>query len=207
LTVHEPDKIKADKEALVAAMLRRVGLDDTLKKRFPHELSGGQAQRVAIARALVLKPKLLICDEAVAALDGSIRQDILELLRAEQQQSGLSLLFITHDLTTVRQISHRVLVMYLGRLCELADTESLFMRPKHPYTKALLDAVPIADPAIGIIVSSDVGEAPSIMQPPSGCAFHPRCPYSILRCSDDLPELQAFNKSSAACHRAAELAL
>jgi oligopeptide/dipeptide ABC transporter ATP-binding protein len=207
LTVHEPDKIKADKEEIVAAMLRRVGLDDALKKRYPHELSGGQAQRVAIARALVLKPKILICDEAVAALDGSIRQDILELLRAEQQQSGLSLLFITHDLTTVRQISHRVLVMYLGRLCELADTESLFMRPKHPYTKALLDAVPIADPAIGIIVSSDLGEAPSILQPPSGCAFHPRCPYAILRCSDDLPELQDFKKSSAACHRAAELAL
>jgi len=207
LTVHEPDKIKADKQEIVAAMLRRVGLDDALKKRFPHELSGGQAQRVAIARALVLKPKILICDEAVAALDGSIRQDILELLRAEQQQSGLSLLFITHDLTTVRQISHRVLVMYLGRLCELADTESLFMRPKHPYTKALLDAVPIADPAVGIIVSSDLGEAPSMLQPPSGCAFHPRCPYSILRCSDDLPELQDFNKSSAACHRAAELAL
>jgi oligopeptide/dipeptide ABC transporter ATP-binding protein len=207
LTVHEPDKIKADKDEIVAAMLRRVGLDDTLKKRFPHELSGGQAQRVAIARALVLKPKILICDEAVAALDGSIRQDILELLRAEQQQSGLSLLFITHDLTTVRQISHRVLVMYLGRLCELADTESLFMRPKHPYTKALLDAAPIADPAVGIIVSSDLGEAPSMLQPPSGCAFHPRCPYSILRCSDDLPELQDFNKSSAACHRAAELAL
>ena len=207
LTVHEPDKIKADKEEIVAAMLRRVGLDDALKKRYPHELSGGQAQRVAIARALVLKPKILICDEAVAALDGSIRQDILELLRAEQQQSGLSLLFITHDLTTVRQISHRVLVMYLGRLCELADTESLFMRPKHPYTKALLDAVPIADPAIGIIVSSDLGEAPSMLQPPSGCAFHPRCPYAILRCSDDLPELQDFKKSSAACHRAAELAL
>ncbi len=207
LTVHEPDKIKANKEEVVAAMLRRVGLDDALKKRFPHELSGGQAQRVAIARALVLQPKILICDEAVAALDGSIRQDILELLRAEQQQSGLSLLFITHDLTTVRQISHRVLVMYLGRLCELADTQSLFMRPKHPYTKALLDAVPIADPAIGIIVSSDLGEAPSILQPPSGCAFHPRCPYSISRCSEDLPELQNFDKSSAACHRAAELAL
>ena len=207
LTVHEPDKIKANKDEVVAAMLRRVGLDDTLKKRFPHELSGGQAQRVAIARALVLKPKILICDEAVAALDGSIRQDILELLRAEQQQSGLSLLFITHDLTTVRQISHRVLVMYLGRLCELADTESLFMRPKHPYTKALLDAVPIADPAIGIIVASDLGEAPSMLQPPSGCAFHPRCPYSISRCSEELPELQDFKKSSAACHRAAELAL
>ncbi|MFQ6006599.1 MAG: dipeptide ABC transporter ATP-binding protein, partial [Woeseia sp.] len=189
LTVHEPDAIRANKELIVAGMLRRVGLDESLRKRFPHELSGGQAQRVAIARALVLKPKILICDEAVAALDGSVRQDILELLRAEQARTGLSLIFITHDLGTVRQISHRVLVMYLGRLVEQADTECLFMRPKHPYTKALLDAVPIADPAVGIVVLSELGEAPSMLRPPPGCVFHPRCPDSILRCSDEMPEL------------------
>ena len=188
-------------------MLQRVGLDERLSGRFPHELSGGQAQRVAIARALVLKPKILICDEAVAALDGSVREGILELLRTEQQQSGLSLIFITHDLATVRQISHRVLVMYLGRVCEVSDTESLFMHPRHPYTKALLDAVPIADPDVGIVVLSELGESPSMMKPPPGCVFHPRCTYSVLRCGDDLPEMQDFDGTSVACHRAAELDL
>ena len=207
LTIHEPDKVKMEKDNLVTGMLQRVGLEEALRKRYPHELSGGQAQRVAIARALVLKPKILICDEAVAALDGSVRDGSLELLRAEQEQSGLSLIFITHDLATVRQISHRVLVMYLGKVCELADTETLFMQPKHPYTKALLDAVPIADPDVGIIVLSELGEAPSMMKPPAGCVFHPRCTYSVLRCSDDSPELKGFEKSSVACHRAAELDL
>ena len=207
LTIHEPEKIKSNKHELVAEMLQRVGLDERLSGRFPHELSGGQAQRVAIARALVLKPKILICDEAVAALDGSVREGILELLRTEQQQSGLSLIFITHDLATVRQISHRVLVMYLGRVCEVSDTESLFMHPRHPYTKALLDAVPIADPDVGIVVLSELGESPSMMKPPPGCVFHPRCTYSVLRCGDDLPELQDFDKTSVACHRAAELDL
>ena len=205
LTVHKPGRINANQ--LVADMLERVGLGAHLSKRFPHELSGGQAQRVAIARALVLKPKILICDEAVAALDGSVREGILELLRSEQEQSGLSMIFITHDLATVRQISHRVLVMYLGRVCELSDTESLFMRPKHPYTKALLDAVPIADPDVGIVVLSELGEAPSMMQPPPGCVFHPRCTYAVLRCGDDVPELQDFEKTCVACHRAAELDL
>jgi oligopeptide/dipeptide ABC transporter ATP-binding protein len=207
LTVHEPEKIAVNRRELVAGMLQRVGLDDALAKRFPHELSGGQAQRVAIARALVLKPKILICDEAVAALDGSIRQEILELLRSEQEKTGLSLIFITHDLATVRQISHRVLVMYLGQVCELSETEGLFMRPKHPYTKALLDAVPIADPDVGIVVLSELGEAPSMMQPPPGCVFHPRCTYSVLRCGDDAPELQDIDGASVACHRAAELDL
>jgi len=207
LTVHEPDRIKVNKKERVAAMLQRVGLSEALSRRYPHELSGGQAQRVAIARALVLKPKILICDEAVAALDGSVREDILELLRTEQQQSGLSLIFITHDLATVRQISHRVLVMYLGRVCELSDTESLFMRPKHPYTKALLDAMPIADPDIGIVVLSELGEAPSMMRPPAGCVFHPRCTYSVSRCGEVVPELQDFEMTSVACHRAAELDL
>jgi peptide/nickel transport system ATP-binding protein len=207
LTIHEPEKIDAGKKEVVSGMLRRVGLDATLANRYPHELSGGQAQRVAIARALVLKPKILICDEAVAALDGTARQEILELLRSEQERSGLSLIFISHDLATVRQISHRVLVMYLGWVCELSDTESLFMRPKHPYTKALLDAVPIADPDVGIVVLSELGEAPSLMQPPPGCVFHPRCTYSVLRCGDDAPQLRDLDKVRVACHRAAELDL
>ncbi len=207
LTIHEPDRITENKSELVAGMLQRVGLNEDLSKRYPHELSGGEAQRVAIARALVLKPKILICDEAVAALDGSVREGILKLLRTEQERSGLSIIFITHDLETVRQISHRVLVMYLGRVCELSDTESLFMRPKHPYTKALLDAVPIADPDVGIVVLSELGEAPSMMQPPSGCVFHPRCTYSVLRCSDNVPELQGIATTRVACHRAAELDL
>lgn len=207
MMIHEPDRIKTNKKEMVAAMLQRVGLDERLSGRYPHELSGGQAQRVAIARALILKPKILICDEAVAALDGSVRDGILELLRSEQEQSGLSLIFITHDLATVRQISHRVLVMYLGRVCELSDSERLFMRPMHPYTKALLDAVPIADPNVGIVVLSELGEAPSMMKPPAGCVFHPRCTYSVLRCGDEIPDLQDFGNTSVACHRAAELDL
>jgi oligopeptide/dipeptide ABC transporter ATP-binding protein len=207
LMIHEPDRVRASREKIVSGVLEKVGLDTSLTKRFPHELSGGQAQRVAIARALVLRPKVLICDEAVAALDGSVRQDILELLRTEQERSGLSLIFISHDLATVRQISHRVLVMYLGWVCELADSESLFAHPRHPYTKALLNAVPIADPAVGIVVSSNLGEAPSMLQPPSGCVFHPRCPYAKLRCSEEVPELQDFENTSVACHRAVDLEL
>jgi oligopeptide/dipeptide ABC transporter ATP-binding protein len=207
LTIHEPRRLEAGRDELVGRMLERVGLDAVLADRFPHELSGGQAQRVAIARALVLKPKVLICDEAVAALDGSVRQEILELLRSEQERSGLSVIFITHDLATVRQISHRVLVMYLGRICELSDTESLFLRPKHPYTKALLSAVPIADPDVGIVVTSELGEAPSMLRPPRGCVFHPRCAYAVPRCGEDPPELRKLEMASVACHRAAELDL
>ena len=157
----------------VVDMLGNVGLSDTLIDRYPHELSGGQAQRVAIARALILKPSVLICDEAVAALDGTVQADILSLLMAEQARTGLAIVFITHDLAVVRQISHRVLVMYMGRLCEISTNEMMFSRPRHPYSKALLTSVPVPDPEAGPVPVSLSGEAPSMLRPPAGCPFHP----------------------------------
>lgn len=205
LRVHEPRSGNNGKA--VAAMLEQVGLGRELVDRYPHELSGGQAQRVAIARALVLKPKVIICDEAVAALDGTVQNEILELLMAEQQRSGLSLIFITHDLAVVSQISHRVLVMYMGRLCELAGTRSLFDRPRHPYTRALLNAVPQPDPTATPIDAPLTGEVSSILNPPAGCPFHPRCQHAIARCSEAVPEPTDCDGSLVACHRAAELNL
>jgi oligopeptide/dipeptide ABC transporter ATP-binding protein len=207
LHVHEPRMTRPDIAAAVARMLERVGLGAELADRFPHELSGGQAQRVAIARALIIKPSVLVCDEAVAALDGTVRQEILELLTSVQQRSGLSLVFITHDIAVVRQISHRVMVMYLGRLFELADNDVLFSKPGHPYTKALLNAVPIPDPAA---VSRDeplAGEVSSILNPPEGCVFHPRCRHAIASCRTSAPTPKGDRNHLVACHRASELDL
>jgi len=205
LRVHEPGD--ETHEASVEAILCQVGLGSELLERYPHELSGGQAQRVAIARSLILKPTVMICDEAVAALDGTVQDEILQLLRAEQQRSGLSLIFITHDLAVVRQISHRVLVMYMGRLCELANNESLFGRPRHPYTKALLNAVPLPDPNARPVDAPLAGEVSSVLKPPSGCPFHPRCQQAIAICSESVPEPADCDGSFVACHRAAELDL
>ena len=207
LLVHEPLLTKAEGVLRVSEMLQQIGLSDVFLNRYPHELSGGQAQRVAIARALILKPQVLVCDEAVAALDGSVREQILKQLRALQESSGLSILFITHDLGVVRAISHRVLVLYLGRLAELADNESLFMRPQHPYTKALLDAVPVPDPNLPRKEYILSGEVPSILSPPSGCAFHPRCAYAVARCARERPVASDANSGVVACHRAKELSL
>jgi len=205
LRVHEPGN--DDHADAVLTIMKQVGLSTALLDRYPHELSGGQAQRVAIARALILKPRVIICDEAVAALDGSVQNEILELLRHEQERSGLSLIFITHDLAVVKQISHRVLVMYLGRLCELASGDTLFARPRHPYTKALLNAIPQPDPQAKPVDVLLAGEVSSILHPPSGCPFHPRCQAAIAVCRDVMPELSAEDGSEVACHRAAELDL
>ena len=207
ISIHEPKKKRVERERDVNEMLQHVGLATELRDRFPHELSGGQAQRVAIARALVIKPKILICDEAVAALDGTIQSDILHLLQAEQADSGLSLVFITHDLSVVRQISHRVLVLYMGRTCEVATNEQLFKRPQHPYTKAMLSSVPVPDPNAMRGEAPLAGEVSSILNPPAGCPFHPRCFHAAARCSEDYPELQATVGGSVACHRAKELDL
>lgn len=207
IRIHVPDKDRAAREKDVGEVLNRVGLGFEFHDRYPHELSGGQAQRVAIARALVLKPKVLICDEAVAALDGTVQHDILSVLLAEQARSNLSLIFITHDLAVVRQISHRVLVMYLGRVVELADNEQLFARPRHPYSKALLNAVPIPAPDAeprDVVLAGEVG---SILRPPDGCPFNPRCQYSIAICTEQLPEMSTSASGAAACHRASELDL
>ena len=207
LLVHEKQLSRADGELRAQDMLQQVGLDSGFLRRFPHELSGGQAQRVAIARALILKPRILVCDEAVSALDGAVREQILDLLRELQDAHGLSILFIAHDLAVVRAISHRVLVMYLGRVVELADNATLFEQTKHPYTQALISAVPVPDPELATRPEPLAGEVPSVLTPPSGCPFHPRCTYAVERCSSELPAQRAVGDSLVACHRAEELLL
>ncbi len=205
LLVHEPDLSREERLEQVTDILDKVGLDESYLSRYPHELSGGQAQRVAIARALILRPKVLVCDEAVAALDGSVRKQILELLLQVQRDSGLSILFITHDLAVVRTISHRVLVMYMGRLVELATSATLFSRAMHPYTRALLKAVPVPDPTAAGGYVSLAGEVPSILTPPPGCTFHPRCAHAKNICTTTRPSTRDVDGVTVACHRAEEL--
>jgi oligopeptide/dipeptide ABC transporter ATP-binding protein len=207
LLVHRAELPAASRREAVSDVLWRVGLATEIEQRYPHELSGGQAQRVAIARALILQPAILICDEAVAALDGSVRQEILAVLRAEQQRSSLSLLVITHDLAVVQQLSHRVMIMYMGRLFELNDSRQLFRRPRHPYSRLLLDATPLAGKSEQFEAPTASGEPASILHPPTGCTFHPRCPYVIDRCRRERPELQAVGGGLMACHRGEELDL
>jgi oligopeptide/dipeptide ABC transporter ATP-binding protein len=207
IRIHEPRKNKADRSKDVQEVLQRVGLGAELHERYPHELSGGQAQRVAIARALVLKPSVLVCDEAVAALDGTVQYEILQVLQAEQERAGLSLIFITHDLAVVRQISHRVLVMYMGRICELAENEAVFQRPRHPYTKMLINAVPVPDPTVKPAEPGPLDEESSILRPPSGCPFQPRCEHAVAICNESVPELTDCEATMVACYRATELDL
>ena len=207
LLVHEPQLAAVERAARVVETLEQIGLSDIYLRRYPHELSGGQAQRVAIARALVLGPKVLICDEAVAALDGSVRERVLARLRKIQEETGLSMLFISHDLAVVRSISHRVLVMYMGRLVELADNAALFVHPRHPYTRALIDAVPTPDPVAPSIKAPLQGEVPSLLHPPSGCVFHPRCQYVVDICATKRPAARDIDGTRVACHRADEIDL
>jgi oligopeptide/dipeptide ABC transporter ATP-binding protein len=207
LIVHEPGTERRARNERVDQMLDRVGLERSLTARYPHELSGGQAQRVAIARVLIAQPKILICDEAVAALDGTVQAEILRLLTEAQAQSGLSIIFITHDLAVVRQISHRVLVMYMGRLCELTSNERLFRRPRHPYSKALLSSVPVPDPDVRSTGALLPGEVSSLLRPPAGCPFHPRCTHSVAVCAEKVPESLFVDGATVACHRASELDL
>ena len=178
----------ADLDRKVSELLDRVGLPSSYRSRYPHEFSGGQRQRVCIARALALGPELLVCDEAVSALDISIQAQILNLLRDLQQQYRLTFVFISHNLNVVRHIADRIAVMYLGKLVELADAESLFEAPQHPYTKALLSANPVPDPDVPLVPVALSGEIPSPLDPPTGCRFHTRCPSAFEPCRTVVPE-------------------
>lgn len=191
----------ADAQARAAALLERVGLDPAFASRRPHELSGGQCQRVSIARALAAQPQLLICDEAVSALDVSVQAQIVNLLQDLRRGSGLALLFISHDLAVVRHIADRVAVMYLGTVCEVADTDAFFAAPAHPYSEALLSAVPEIDPAARRTRITLQGEMPSPLDPPSGCRFRTRCPRAAERCAAEAPALRDIAPGrQVACH-------
>ena len=197
---------KAERREMVEEILQEVGLDKQYLNRFPHEFSGGQRQRIGIARALILNPEFVVCDEAVSALDVSVRAQVLILMRNMQQKKNLTYLFISHDLSVVRHISDRIAVMYLGSVAEVAEKAQLYSNPMHPYTKALLSAIPLPDvkkKRQRIILQGDV---PSAYNPPSGCKFHTRCPYATDRCKQEIPVLRQMEKGhQVACHRAEEL--
>jgi peptide/nickel transport system ATP-binding protein len=186
-----------------AELLEAVGLDADDGRRYPHQFSGGQRQRISIARALASEPDFIVCDEPTSALDVSVQAQILNLMKDLQARLGLTFLLISHDLAVVHHMADRIGVMYLGRLCELADADPLFDRPRHPYTRLLLEAVPDLD-AIGRDRPPLAGEVPSPIDPPSGCAFHPRCPHADARCRAERPELLPADGVLVACHAVAE---
>ncbi|PDT78659.1 dipeptide ABC transporter ATP-binding protein [Sinorhizobium sp. BJ1] len=192
---------RKQRNALAADLLQKVGMSPEMMNRLPSELSGGQRQRLGIARALSLNPSLIIADEAVSALDVSVQAQILNLLLDLQQRMGIAFIFISHDLGVVEHIGHHVAVMYLGRIVELAPCEALFARPVHPYTEALIAAAPVPDPTRVRQTAPVEGEVPSPVNPPSGCAFHPRCPLAIERCQRELPPLVPMADGRVvACH-------
>ena len=199
-----PELSKDEVKKRVREIMDKVGLLPNVINRYPHEFSGGQCQRVGIARALITKPKLIICDEPVSALDVSIQAQVINLLKSLQKEMNLSLLFIAHDLSVVKHISDRVLVMYLGNQMELARPEQLYDDPKHPYTKALLTAIPIPDPKKEKekVIQLLEGDLPSPINPPSGCVFRTRCPSARERCSLTRPEIEVRNHRAVACLRA-----
>ena len=203
LQVFHPELSAKERKQRGLQIMQRVGLLPNQINRYPHEFSGGQAQRIGIARALILKPKLLICDEPVSALDVSIQAQIINLLMELQKEMGLSMIFIAHDLSVVKHISHRVMVMYMGKVVEMASRDDLYRHPRHPYTRALMQSIPIPDPVIERAKRGAPlkGDLPSPMDPPSGCTFRTRCPQAQQQCTDEVPAWrEATSDHWVACH-------
>lgn len=202
LEIHRLHNNKADRRDRVIELLLMVGIRLDMIERYPHQLSGGQRQRVSIARALAVEPRLLICDEPVSALDVSIQAQVVNLFQELQEKLGLSTIFVAHDLAVVRHVSQRVAVMYLGTIVEIASRDELYASPKHPYTKALMAAIPVPNPVLEASRAHQTidGEIPSAQRPPSGCRFHTRCTHVMPICSEIAPELRSEGNSSVACH-------
>lgn len=201
LEVFAPEMSREERRATAVEMMRAVGLNPEFQDRYPHELSGGQSQRVSIARAMILRPKLVVCDEPVSALDVSTQAQVVNLIRRLKKEYGVSILFISHDLSVVHQLCERVLVMYLGRIVEIGGRDAIFRDPRHPYTRALIDAVPRPDPRreqhkerLGL-----TGEIPSPLDPPSGCVFRTRCPHAEAPCRKHVPALEEADGRGVAC--------